>query len=493
MKKGINRGLSLLLAVVLCLCLLPGNRVQAAGDAMSLESVKKLLNSAELHPQRTGYLEFDRLLEEMVSPYENRDTYTKLKALYDWTVENITYSWEGYSQDWAPAYDKFTLTYRLTYETGLPEAIPREVIDRSYHALTARRAVCYDWGALFAVMARYVGIESYVHTGILRIGTWTGHHGWTVLKIGGTEYIFDAQQDNRLLGLYGYNPHEHFGIAPASAARWMSEAAVNEARDKGFLPVTAERIRVANVTAGASRSGEAAGSGSYPWGEPVTVSAVGELPLVGWYTASGKLLSEEPEYTFTPEGDTAVYALFEGDDFFDIPASAWYLEDVCEAVERGLVNGTSAATFAPRGRMTRAMLAAILFRTEGGDVPAAGISPFADVEQESWYAAAVNWAYEKGVVRGVSETRFDPMGIVTREQAAVMMVRYLESQGVVVSADSSDFTDVDRISPYAGEAIAKAQALGLLTGYKDGTVRPRQIITRAEGTALVMRMLRCAV
>ena len=59
--------------------------------------------------------------------------------------------------------------------------------------LTARTGVCYDWGILFAVMARYVGVESYVHTGILRIGTWTGHHGWTELRLGGKNYIFDGQ------------------------------------------------------------------------------------------------------------------------------------------------------------------------------------------------------------------------------------------------------------------------------------------------------------
>lgn len=492
MKKSGKRIASFLLSLLLCLTLLPVSSAQAAGDAMSLESVKELLNSVELHPQRTGYVEMDRLLEQILAPYAESDAYTKLKAMYDWTVENITYSWEGYSQDWAPAYDKFTLTYDLTYETGLPEAIPREVINRSYHALTAKKAVCYDWGALFAVMARYVGVESYVHTGILQIGTWTGHHGWTTLRIDGVNYIFDAQQDNRLLGIYGYNPHEHFGIAPASAGRWTPETAVNDARDEGFLPVTAERIRVADVTVKVSRSGQVEGAGIHTWGEPVTLTAVGDIPLVGWYNAGGNLLSEEPAYTFTPQGNVTVYALFEGDYFADIPANVWYLDDVCAAAEQGLIYGTTSVTFTPQGSMTRAMLAAILARADGADLSAYSDTPFADVNPEKWYAEAVGWAYENGVVYGVTETRFDPMGIVTREQAAAMLIRYLESRGVTVSEAPLDFTDADQISRYARESIAKAQSLEILAGYEDGAVRPRRTVTRAEGTALVMRMQRLA-
>jgi len=492
MRKSGKRIISFLLSLLLCLTLLPVSSAQAAGDAMSLESVKKLLNSVELHPQRTGYVEMDRLLEKLLAPYAEKDAYTKLKALYDWTVENIEYSWEGYSQDWAPAYDKFTLTYNLTYETGLPEAIPREVINRSYHALTAKKAVCYDWGALFAVMARYVGVESYVHTGILRIGTWTGHHGWTVLKINGVNYIFDAQQDNRSKRINGYNTHEHFGIAPASAGRWTPEKAVNDARDKGFLPVTAERIRTADVTVKVSRSGQVEGGGKHVWGEPVTLTAVGEIPFVGWYGTDGTLLSEEPAYTFTPQGNMTVYALFEGDDFADVPAGAWYLDDMCEAVDRDLIYGTTSVTFDPQGNMTRAMLAAVLARADGADLSVYTDTPFADVDPEKWYAEAIGWAYENGVAYGVTETQFDPMGTVTREQAAAMIIRYLESQGITVLGDSLDFADADQISGYARESIAKAQSLEILAGYEDGTVRPKNEITRAEGTALVMRMLRCA-
>lgn len=120
-----------------------------------------------------------------------------------------------------------------------------------------------------------------------------------------------------------------------NAWRYQQETAANGPRDASMLPVDAPRVRVANVTVNTSRSGQVQGGGTQPWGEEVTLTSAGELPVVGWYTPSGTLLSQEPVYTFTLEGDTTVCALFEGDRFIDIPANAWYLEDVMQASEPG--------------------------------------------------------------------------------------------------------------------------------------------------------------
>lgn len=385
MKKTRGRLLSLVLAVLLCVAVLPTGSARAMGDAMSLDQVKALMNAETLYPQKTGYLELDRMLEELVAPYKGKDTYTTLKGLYDWTVNNIDYSWDGYSQNYAPAYDRFTLTYDLTYETGLPQAYPIDMIYRAYHMLTARTGVCYDWGILFAVMARYVGVESYVHTGILRIGTWTGHHGWTELRLGGKNYIFDGQQDWRSKGIYGRIVYDHFGISMDNA---------------------------------------------------------------------------------------------------------WYLEDVMQASEQGLVSGMSEAFFEPKGTMNRAMFATLLYKLEGA-AGSEGEGYFEDVAPGAWYAGAVNWAYENGVVHGMSETEFAPLASVNREQAATMVVQYLESQGITSDAEEVDFADSSDISGYAVETIAKAQDLGILYGYEDNTIRPKNTLSRAEGVALLMNLVEC--
>lgn len=484
-----KRVLSLLLAVLLCIAMLPTGFASAAGDAMSLNEVKALVNREPLHPQRTGYPALDRLLHNLLAPYENRDAYTRLKALYDWTVTEIEYSWDGYSQDYAPAYDCFTLDYNLAYETGLPKAYPEDMINRAYHALTARKAVCYDWGILFAVMARYIGIESYVHTGILHIGSWEGHHGWTELSLGGANYIFDAQQDNRLYDLTGKNPHEHFGVAPKNSGRWDQAVEENRPRDASLLPVAADRIRVSTVTVGASPSGQVKGGGVWPFGTEVTLSPLDGQTVVGWYDSRGRLLSEEQEYTLTLSGDVTVYARFQGDPFADVPAGAWFTDHVTQAAERGLISGVAPGFFDHSGVMDRAMMVTVLSKVAGADLPASPAPVFSDVSQNAWYAAPVTWAYVNGVVSGVSKTEFAPTQGVTREQAATMMVQYLEGLGMEIESSQTTFTDAGQISNYAKEPIAKAQAWGLLSGYGDGTVKPKQIITRAEGMALVMNLV----
>ena len=490
MKKPWSKAVSLVLALVLCLTVIPLGTASAAGDAMSLDQVRELMNAELLYPQKTGYVELDQMLEELVAPYEGQDTYTTLKGLYEWTVNNIDYSWDGYSQDYAPAYDCFTLTYPLTYETGLPQAYPRDMIDRAYHMLTARTGVCYDWGILFAVMARYVGVESYVHTGILRIGTWTGHHGWTELKLGGQNYIFDGQQDWRSKGIYGTIVYDHFGISMASSWRYTQETDANAKRDASMLPVTDPRVRIANVNVVSSRSGQVQGGGVCVWGEETTLTSAGELPVVGWYTPDGTALSYEPSYTLTPEQDITLCALFEGDVFIDLPANAWYLEDVLQAEAMDLVSGMSEAFFEPAGTMNRAMFATLLYQVEGA--PASETTgPFADVSPNAWYANAVNWAYDNGVVHGMSDTEFAPLSNVTREQAATMMVQYLEQQGITSSAQEPEFTDEGDISEYARQTLAQAQDLGLVTGYEDGSIRPKNTLTRAEGVALLMNLLDC--
>lgn len=209
-----KRFFAMLIAVVLLLGLMP---VSAAGDAMETEEIKTLLNSVELKPRRSGYPQVDAILEEIFAPYAQADNYTKVKAAYDWTVREVNYSWGPYSQDWAPAYDCFVPVYELEYEEGLEEAIPFEIVNRSYHALVEREGICYDYGALFALMTRYLGFESFVHTGYFvfeeGFGTGSGHHGWAEIKIGEEYYIFDPQREYRMCG-NGVNEIEYlyFGI-----------------------------------------------------------------------------------------------------------------------------------------------------------------------------------------------------------------------------------------------------------------------------------------
>jgi hypothetical protein len=181
--------------------------------------------------------------------------------------------------------------------------------------------------------------------------------------------------------------------------------------------------------------------------------------------------------------------MFQGDRFYDI--SGWYLEDVMAAAERGLVEGVTDISFDPSGKMTRAQVVMILARLDGADTADAAVCPFTDVNQSQWYAGAVNWAYETGIVDGISPTQFGPNGKVTRQDFVTMVIRYLESvRGLTLEEAALSFTDAASVSDYARSPMQKAAALGLVEGYEDGSILPKNQISRSEGVTILMRLAR---
>lgn len=173
--------------------------------------------------------------------------------------------------------------------------------------------------------------------------------------------------------------------------------------------------------------------------------------------------------------------------FADLTSGSWYYDGVRCALENGLMTGTSARTFAPDRPVTRAMLVTILWRLAGE--PYGRVSPFEDVLPGSWYAQAVSWAYDKGIVTGVTATSFQPGAPVTREQLCAILCRYaaLTGKNTAASASLDAFTDRAQVSAYAEASVRWALQAGLLTGAGDGRLAPRSGATRAQLAVLLQR------
>lgn len=173
--------------------------------------------------------------------------------------------------------------------------------------------------------------------------------------------------------------------------------------------------------------------------------------------------------------------------FADLTSGSWYYDGVRCALENGLMTGTSARTFAPDRPVTRAMLVTILWRLAGE--PYGRVSPFEDVLPGSWYAQAVSWAYDKGIVTGVTATSFQPDAPVTREQLCAILRRYaaLTGKNTAASASLDAFTDRAQVSAYAEASVRWALQAGLLTGVGDGRLTPRSGATRAQLAVLLQR------
>ena len=184
----------------------------------------------------------------------------------------------------------------------------------------------------------------------------------------------------------------------------------------------------------------------------------------------------------------------QGSRFTDMPAAGnWAHAGIDFALKQGLFNGMSSTTFEPDGSMTRAMLVTVLWRLDGSRAPA-GRNTFTDVPGGQWYTDAVTWAAENGVVNGVGSGKFEPDGRVTREQIATILFRYAAKRyDTSARADLSVFPDAGRVSAYAREALAWANAAGLVNGTDNGhglILDPQGDATRAQVAAILMRYVK---
>lgn len=220
-------------------------------------------------------------------------------------------------------------------------------------------------------------------------------------------------------------------------------------------------------------------------------------------TAGGKEVEVKDNgdgtYTFKmPSADAKIVVTFAEDPdwepapempFTDVNEGDWFYDVVLYAYDNGLMTGVSATEFAPNQTTTRGMIVSMLARLEG--VTSAEDAGFADVAANDWYATAVNWAASVGVVNGYEDDTFRPNAAITREQMAAILYNYADYKGYDVSAraDLSDYADAASISSWAEDVLAWANAEGLINGMTATTIDPQGATTRAQTAAMFERFL----
>ena len=177
--------------------------------------------------------------------------------------------------------------------------------------------------------------------------------------------------------------------------------------------------------------------------------------------------------------------------FADVSPNAWYFEAVSFVYDRGLMEGTSNYAFSPDADLSRGMLAAILYRMAGSP-EVSGYSTFGDVPTTAYYARAIAWAQDHGIVTGVSAESYKPDSPVTREQLVAILSRYAQYKGheTSVSYDYlSTYGDASSASAYAREALNWAVARGVIDGQSGGVLAPTATASRAEVAQVLMNYL----
>lgn len=171
--------------------------------------------------------------------------------------------------------------------------------------------------------------------------------------------------------------------------------------------------------------------------------------------------------------------------YSDVPADAWYAEAIAALGEKELMNGVGGGRFDPQGVFTRAQLAMVLYRMAGSPA-VSGADDFTDTEAGKWYSDAVLWASQTGVVSGYGNGKYGTNDAVTQEQLAVMLWRSAGSY--VLGEEYADANGVEHTaSDYAYHAVWWARVDGLLTDAI--AFEPQSAATRAQVADMVNRYL----
>jgi hypothetical protein len=221
------------------------------------------------------------------------------------------------------------------------------------------------------------------------------------------------------------------------------------------------------------------------------VSAGGELVVLpgSSYDPGNGLLSFRTNHF-------SVYAVGYNKLAFVDTASSYAKDSITYLAARGIVTGVSAENFGLKDKLSRGAAALLLARLAGAELESSAAGSFTDVKPGDYYAAAVDWANQSGIVQGTGDGRFEPKAPVTREQLAVMMIRLSDSLkwSLPANGGSAAFADQQTISPYAVEAAAAAVQAGILSGQAsaDGSVSfaPKAAATREETAHMLAKLLK---
>ncbi len=175
--------------------------------------------------------------------------------------------------------------------------------------------------------------------------------------------------------------------------------------------------------------------------------------------------------------------------FADVSSDSYCADAVKWAVENGVTNGTTATTFSPNAACTRGQIVTFLWRAAGSPAPKTTVNPFTDVAADAYYAKAVLWAVENGITNGTTAATFSPDAPCTRAQAVTFLFRGAIANGleaVTLQELISGFSDAASLPGYAVSAMNWALANGIVQG-NGGALMPNNTCTRGQIVTFLYR------
>ncbi|MBQ5995864.1 MAG: endonuclease [Clostridia bacterium] len=177
--------------------------------------------------------------------------------------------------------------------------------------------------------------------------------------------------------------------------------------------------------------------------------------------------------------------------FPDVKQGSWYYDAVKYVAERGYITGYQNKKFGPGDSLKRQDFVLILARIAGAELSEyeGKSSKLSDVSNTAYYAPAVNWAVDNGIISGYQNGKFGVNDNITREQVATILYRYMSSPDIKdVDVTLSKFSDANRVSGFAKTAVVWAVQNGVISGMADGRVASTDGASRAQIASIIQRM-----
>ena len=242
-----------------------------------------------------------------------------------------------------------------------------------------------------------------------------------------------------------------------------------------------------SINVGGAGSGTSTNTGSTTTQDPINQDSIPQEPVIQ------EPVYQEPVYqepgtqipvVLEPVVEPEEFAGF----FYDVNDSDWFYASVMYAIANDLFRGTSATLFSPDLAMTRGMLVTVLGRYHKIDAAEYTVNNFADVNSSLYYAPYIEWARANDIVMGVGDNTFAPDQIISRQDLAVMVIRYMNYANIVpMTASYITYADSDQIASYADNPVQQMVNTGIMNGKPNNCFDPRGEATRAEVATVLHR------
>lgn len=193
-----------------------------------------------------------------------------------------------------------------------------------------------------------------------------------------------------------------------------------------------------------------------------------------------------------PNRETQDMKTVDNSIFDDIADYPWAKESILYLAQNGVVSGVGDRKFLPGNNVTREeflkmVMCAFKINEEESEIV------FSDVDPVQWYAPYVNTAKKKGLINGISDSEFGVGLPITREDAAVILVKAAEYAGVTILTGNNtfeSFSDQSEIAEYAKTAVNKLFESGVIAGKEDMRFAPKAYATRAEVSKMLYALIK---